>query len=73
MMLSRLAALRAIDRNLYGAAAISGAGRLDSFRYITVPHISDTSIIFCLLMTICTVRGFDTPFLLTQGGPANAT
>lgn len=34
---------------------------------------ADISIVLCLLMTIWTVNDFDTPWLLTLGGPANAS
>ncbi len=73
MMLSLLAALQGIDRSLYEAAALDGAGRWRSFIYVTIPQIKDISIILCLLMTIWSVNDFDTPWLLTQGGPSNST
>ncbi len=73
MMLSLLAALQAIDRALYEAAAIDGATRWQAFRLITLPQLKNISIVLALLMTIWTVNDFDTPWLLTQGGPANAT
>lgn len=73
MMLSLLAALQGLDRTLYEAAAIDGATRWKSFLYITMPQLKNISIVLCLLMTIWTVNDFDTPWLLTQGGPANAT
>jgi len=38
-----------------------------------MPQLKNISIVLCLLMTIWTVNDFDTPWLLTQGGPANAT
>lgn len=73
MMLSLLAALQSIDRSLYEAAAIDGASRWQSFWNVTLPQIKNISIVLCLLMTIWTVNDFDTPWLLAQGGPANAT
>jgi multiple sugar transport system permease protein len=73
MMLSLLAALQAIDRSLYEAAALDGASPWNQFRYVTMPQLQNISIVLCLLMTIWTVNDFDTPWLLTQGGPANAT
>jgi ABC-type sugar transport system permease subunit len=73
MMLSLLAALQSIDRSLYEAAAIDGATRWQSFWNVTLPQIKNISIVLCLLMTIWTVNDFDTPWLLAQGGPANAT
>lgn len=73
MMLSLLAAIQAIDRNLYEAAVLDGASRWQSFLHVTMPQLKNISIVLCLLMTIWTVNDFDTPWLLTQGGPANAT
>ena len=73
MMLSLLAALQGIDRTLYEAAALDGASKWQMFWNITLPQLRDISIVLCLLMTIWTVNDFDTPWLLTQGGPSNAT
>ena len=73
MLLSLLAALQTIDRSLYEAAAIDGANRWQMFRFITVPQIKSLSIVVCMMMTIWSVNDFETPFLLTQGGPARAT
>ncbi|HXF61397.1 MAG TPA: sugar ABC transporter permease [Caldilineaceae bacterium] len=73
MMLSILAALQAISAELYEAAAIDGANRWQSFRYITMPHLKNLSIVLWILMTIWSVNDFDTPWLLTQGGPSRAT
>ncbi len=73
MMLSLLAALQGIDQSLYEAAETDGASRRQAFLYVTLPQLKDISIVLCLLMTIWTVNDFDTPWLLTQGGPANAT
>jgi ABC-type sugar transport system permease subunit len=73
MMLSLLAALQSIDRTLYEAAAMDGATPIQMFRYVTLPQIRNISIVLCLMMTIWSVNDFDTPWLLAQGGPANAT
>jgi ABC-type sugar transport system permease subunit len=73
MMLSLLAALQTIDLTLYEAGQIDGAGRWQSFRYITFPHLKDLSIVLWILMTIWSVNDFETPYLLTGGGPSNAT
>jgi multiple sugar transport system permease protein len=73
MMLSILAALQAISMELYEAAGIDGANRWQSFRYITMPHLKNLSIVLWILMTIWSVNDFDTPWLLTQGGPSRAT
>jgi len=73
MMLSLLAALQVIDRTLYEAGKIDGANGRQLFWYITLPHLKNISIIQAILMTIWSINDFETPYLLTQGGPSNAT
>ena len=73
MMLSLLAGLQGIDRTLYEATAIDGATTWQSFRFVTMPQLRNVSIVLCILMTIWTINDFETPFLITQGGPSNAT
>jgi ABC-type sugar transport system permease subunit len=73
MMLSLLAGLQGIDRTLFEAARMDGASSWRVFYHITMPQLSGLSIVLCLLMTIWTVNDFDTPWLMTQGGPAHAT
>jgi ABC-type sugar transport system permease subunit len=73
MMLSLLAALQVIDRTLYEAGKIDGASPWQLFRHITMPHLKNISIVQAILMIIWSINDFETPFLLTQGGPANAT
>ena len=73
MMLTLLAALQVIDRTLYEAGKIDGANRWQLFWYITLPHLKNISIVQAILMTIWSINDFETPYLLTQGGPSNAT
>jgi multiple sugar transport system permease protein len=68
-----LAALQTIPRELYEAAAISGANRWQSFRYVTVPHLRGVSSIVILLSLIWNFQHFETIYVMTQGGPAKAT
>lgn len=73
MMVSLLAALQAIPGDLYEAASLDGAGRLAAFRYITLPYLKMVTLISWILMTIYSVNDFTTIWLMTQGGPVNAT
>jgi multiple sugar transport system permease protein len=73
MMLSLLAGLQTIEREQYEAAQIDGAGRWQSFWYVTMPHLFNLSVVLGILMTIWSVNDFETPYLLTGGGPSNAT
>jgi ABC-type sugar transport system permease subunit len=73
MMLTLLAALQVIDRNLYEAAKLDGANSWGLFWHITLPHLRNISIVQAILMVIWSINDFETPYLLTQGGPSNAT
>ena len=73
LMITMLAALSAIPDDLSEAAAIDGASRWQTFRHITFPLILPISIIATLLQSIWTFNNFGLPFVLTGGGPANAT
>lgn len=68
-----LAGLQAIPRELYEAAAIDGAGPWQQFRHVTLPGIRPV-LLFCLVLSIIgTLQLFTEPFLITGGGPGNAT
>lgn len=73
MMITVLAALSAIPDELHEAASLDGAGPLQGFRDITFPLILPVSIIATLLQAIWTFNDFSLTFVLTGGGPANAT
>jgi multiple sugar transport system permease protein len=68
-----LTALQAIDPDLYGAAAVDGADRRAVFRHVVLPSIRPSLTILSLLYTIWGMKRFDTIWILTQGGPADAT
>jgi ABC-type sugar transport system permease subunit len=73
MMLTLLAALQVIDRSLYEAGKLDGANSWQLFCHITLPHLRNISIVQAILMVIWSINDFETPYLLTQGGPSNAT
>jgi len=52
---------------------IDGANNWRLFRHITMPHLRNVYIIQAILMVIWSINDFETPFVLTQGGLANAT
>lgn len=68
-----LAGLQAIPKELYEAAALDGARGLKAFRYITLPGIRNILIVGVLISTIGSLKVFDLIFVMTGGGPANAT
>jgi ABC-type sugar transport system permease subunit len=73
MMISLLAGIQTINHDLYESAFMDGAGRWKSFWHITLPHLKMITIVCWILMTIWCFNDFDTIWLLTEGGPANAT
>ena len=68
-----LAGLKAIDQELYEAAAIDGANRWRQFLHITLPGLRYVIIVVTLLSTIWTFNSFGLIFLMTGGGPMDAT
>lgn len=68
-----LAALQQIDRNLYEAAALDGASRWQTFRYVTVPLLRPTIVFILLMTTLWSFNAFDYVYIMTQGGPAHAS
>jgi multiple sugar transport system permease protein len=73
MMMMMSSALASVDVNVYEAAKMDGASRWKTFTGITLPMISRSTYISWILMTIFCVNDFPTIFLLTGGGPTNAT
>jgi multiple sugar transport system permease protein len=67
-MLMILARLQAIDRTLYEAADVDGAGEWAKFRYITIPELRYVLGAIFLLRLIWTFNKFDDIWLLTGGG-----
>jgi multiple sugar transport system permease protein len=72
-VISFLAALQSVPQELYEAAAIDGAGAWQRFQRITLPSIRHVVLVVLLLSTIWTTNGFENVWLLTQGGPSDAT
>ena len=72
-MLFFLAALQAIPKQLYEAAEIDGAGPFQQFFKISLPLINSTMLFVLVTDVIGSFQVFDTLYVLTQGGPGNAT
>ncbi len=68
-----LAAMQGVNKDLYEAAWVDGAGRWYRFRRITLPQIMPVIVSMALLSAIWTFNSFDIIFILTQGGPRGAT
>src|SRR5690606_623936 len=67
------AGLSAIDKEMYEASEIDGATAWQQFTQITLPSLRYVLAVATLLSTIWTFNGFETVWLLTQGGPGNMT
>jgi len=72
-MLIFLAGLQGIPQQLYEAAAIDGATGWHRFRYITVPMLAPTTFFVLIISIIGSFQVFDLAFILTKGGPGDAT
>ena len=68
-----LAAMQAIDADLYAAAEVEGASASQQFRFVTIPGILPTLLYSILQTIIWSFLSFDYVFLMTEGGPGNAS
>jgi multiple sugar transport system permease protein len=68
-----LAGLQAIPASLYEAASIDGAGRWQSFRFVTIPMLRPTILFMTVITTIGYLQLFEEPFVMTGGGPLDKT
>ena len=72
-MLIFLAGLQGIPIHLHEAAAIDGANSFQRFRHITVPLLAPTTFFVLIISGINSFQVFDLAFVLTRGGPGDAT
>jgi multiple sugar transport system permease protein/raffinose/stachyose/melibiose transport system permease protein len=68
-----VAGMQAIPAMLYEAASIDGAGRWQAFRYVTLPMLRPTILFMLVITTIGYLQLFEEPFVMTDGGPLDAT
>lgn len=72
-MMIFLAGLKGIPPIYYEAAKIEGASKWQMFTKITMPSITKTTFLVSTMLIIGTFQVFDQAFVLTKGGPGNAT
>ena len=72
-MIVYLAALQGISGSLYEAAGIDGANGFQKLRYITIPMLTPTTFFVLIMLTIQCFKVFDHVYVMTGGGPGNAT
>jgi multiple sugar transport system permease protein len=68
-----LSGLGSLPQDVFEAARVDGANHVQIFRYVTLPLLVPFILIALLIRFIDSFRIFDTIFVLTRGGPANAT
>jgi multiple sugar transport system permease protein len=73
VMLVVLAALQSVPEDLYEATRIDGADSYSTFKLVVLPFLLPTLRVVGLLMTIWSFRRFEIIWLLTGGGPVDAT
>ncbi|NKB67419.1 MAG: ABC transporter permease subunit [Candidatus Latescibacteria bacterium] len=73
-MIYFLAALQAVDRELYEAAQVDGAGKVGQFLHITLPSIRPVAVFVIVLSTIGSFQLYELPYIMLNNtsGPDNA-
>lgn len=72
-MIIFLAGLQSIPETFYEAARLDGAGRWAQFVHVTLPMLAPTFLFVTILTMIGYFQLFAEPYVMTQGGPSNAT
>jgi multiple sugar transport system permease protein len=72
-MIIFLSGFASLNNQVYEAAKIDGASNIKTFFNITIPLMSPTIFFVLLITTISSFQVFDLIYLMTQGGPQNAT
>ena len=72
-MVIYLAALQGVPQDLYEAAAVDGATRLRQLWHIAVPALRPVIYFVVTISIITSMQLFTQPFIMTNGGPLNAT
>lgn len=71
--ISFLAALQGVPEDLYEAAKVDGASAFRRFWDVTLPSIRPVIYVVVLLSSIWTANSFENVWIMTQGGPSDAT
>jgi multiple sugar transport system permease protein len=73
VMIMMIAGLQTVPEQLLRAARVDGAGVWQQFWHVTVPHLKSVILITTLLLFVANLNSFTLVFLMTGGGPANAS
>ncbi|MFV0255387.1 MAG: carbohydrate ABC transporter permease [Erysipelotrichaceae bacterium] len=69
MMLIFLAALQGVPQELYEAATLDGSSQINTFLKVTIPVISPVILFNGIMALIGAFQEFNSPFIITEGGP----
>ena len=73
VMIMIMAGLQTVPQQLLRAARVDGASTWNQFRHITMPHLKGVLLITTLLLAVTNLNSFTLVYLMTGGGPANAS
>jgi len=68
-----LAGLQGIPQEYYDAASVDGANAVQSFRHVTLPLLAPATFFVVIISFFNSCQAFIQPYVLTQGGPSQAT
>ena len=68
-----LSSMASIDPTLYEAASLDGANKWQIFWNVTLPQLRPTTFFVVIMLTINSFKVYDQMYMITQGGPGNAT
>lgn len=68
-----LASLQMSNKSVYEAASVDGAGRMQRFFILTLPHLKPTILVLIVMRTMESFKVFDLIYALTMGGPSDGT
>jgi len=68
-----VAGLQSIPERLYEAASLDGANGWQRLRFVTLPQLAPTAFFVAVMTMIGSLQLFAEPYVMTQGGPSNAT
>lgn len=72
-MIIYLAGLQGISAQLYEAATLDGANRIQQFWHVTLPQLRPTTFFVVVMLTIQCFKVYDQIYMITQGGPGSST
>ncbi len=72
-MIMLMAGLQTVPEQLIRAAQVDGASPWQRFWHVTFPHLKGVSMVTVLLLAVANFNSFIIPWIMTGGGPSNAS